>query len=107
MAKMAAWFLKIFTTLSLFFAKFVTRKFAILLSASTVLISMTVAVFTALHGAISGIASSITNPYILMGFGAVWPANADACLSVYFSARVTVWAYNFNKDLLQTYLGAI
>ena len=107
MFKIANWLFGIFTTLAGFFAQFVTRRFAIALAGTTVLIAMTSAVFAILHAAISTIAVSITNNYVLIGMTSVIPDNFEICVSVYFSTRVTVWAYNLNKDLMYMYLGGI
>lgn len=107
MFKMSQWFLGAFTTIAAFFAKFVTRRFAIALSGATVLIGMTATVWAVLHGLITGLIVSMTNPHLLMGFTALMPDNFEICISVYFSARMTLWAYNFNKDLMHMYLGGI
>ncbi len=107
MSSMASWFLGAFVTIASFFLKFVTRRFAIALAGTTVLIAMTLAVYGVMVGFLSGIVSSISNPYLLMGMSAVMPDNLEICISVYFSARITMWAYNFNKDLLGMYLGGI
>lgn len=107
MFKLAQWFLGAFTTIATFFAKFVTRRFAIALSGTTVLIAMTATTFAVIHGLIAGMAASITNPSLLIGMSALMPDNLEICISVYFSARVTLWAYNLNKDLLHMYMGGI
>lgn len=107
MFKLAQWLLGAFTTVAAFFAKFVTRRFAIALSGTTVMIAMTAAVFAAIHALVAGLAISITNQHVLMGMSALMPDNLEICISVYFSARMTLWAYNLNKDLLQMYLGGI
>lgn len=107
MMKLASWLLGAFTTVAAFFAKFVTRRFAIVLSGVTVFLAMTASVFAAIHSMIAGAAASISNPHVLMGMSAVMPDNFELCIAVYFSAKLTLWAYNLNKDLLQMYLGGI
>lgn len=107
MFKFANWLLGIFTTLAGFFAQFVTRRFAIALAGTTVLLGMTATVFGILHAAIAGLVMSITSNYVLIGMTSLIPDNFEICLSVYFSSRVTVWAYNLNKDLMFMYLGGI
>lgn len=107
MSALATFFLGIFSTLAGFFLKFVTRRFAIALAGTTVLIAMTAVVFAAIHALIASMAVVITNQYLLMGFTALLPDNFEICISVYFSARMTIWAYNLNKDILMMYLGGI
>jgi hypothetical protein len=107
MTMMANWFLGIFTTLATFFAKYVGRRFAIALTGTTALLAMTGAMYAALVGLISGMVAQISNPYVLIGMSAVMPDNFELCISVYFAARIIMWAYNFNKDLLHMYLGGI
>lgn len=107
MLKLAQWLLGAFTTIAAFFAKFVTRRFAIALAGTTVMIAMTATVFAVIHGLIAGMAITISNQYLLMGITALLPDNFEICVSVYFSARMTLWAYNLNKDLMFMYLGGI
>lgn len=107
MFKLAQWFLGAFTTIATFFAKFVTRRFAIALSGTTVLIAMTATTFAVIHGLVAGMASTISSQPILMGMSALMPDNLEICISVYYSARITLWAFNFNKDLLHMYMGGI
>lgn len=107
MFKLAHWFLGAFTTIAAFFAKFVTRRFAVAIAVTTVMIAMTATVFAVIHGLIAGMAVAISNQYLLMGITALMPDNLEICISVYFSARVTLWAYNLNKDLMYMYLGGI
>lgn len=107
MFRFANWFLTAFTTIAAFFAKFVTRRFAIALAATTVLVAMTATVFGLIKAMIAGMAVLITNQYVLMGISSLIPVNFEICISVYFAARLTLWAYNFNKDLMHMYLGGI
>ncbi|WP_454871309.1 DUF5455 family protein [Pseudomonas mohnii] len=110
MFNLAKFFLGAFTTVAGWFMGMFSRKTAIALAVTTVILAMTTALSLALKGAIAALqiyATPVVPASFFVGFGALCPENADVCLTAMFSARVTVWAYNFNKDLLKMYLGGI
>lgn len=110
MLNLAKFFLGAFTTLAGWFTGMFSRKTAIALAVTTVIIGMTAALSIALKGAIAALqvyATPVVPASFFIGFGALCPDNADVCLTAMFSARVTLWAYNFNKDILKMYLGGI
>lgn len=107
MFKFATWLVGWIGTLGAFFAKYLTRRFAVTAAFVAALVAMTLALFVAVKGLVIAVALSITNPYILLGFTAVMPANAPLLLSAYVSSRVIWWAYNFNRDTAHFYFGGV
>lgn len=110
MFNLAKFFLGAFTTIAGWFMGLFSRKTAIALAVTTVIIGMTAALSLALKAAIATLqvyATPVVPAAFFAGFGPLMPENTDVCLTAMFSARVTVWAYNFNKDLLKMYLGGI
>ncbi|MNG08717.1 hypothetical protein D3C84_920950 [compost metagenome] len=110
MSFLARWFLGVFTNVAGWFMAVFTRKTAIVLAVVTVIITMTVALATALKVALASLSqySTLAVPEpVLDGIAMLMPDNFEYCLTAMFSARVTLWAYNFNKDLIKMYLGGI
>lgn len=110
MTFLARWFLGVFTNVAGWFVAVFTRKTAIVLAAVTVIITMTVALATALKVALASLSqySTLVVPEpVLDGIAMLLPDNFEYCLTAMFSARVTLWAYNFNKDILKMYFGGL
>lgn len=110
MFNIAKFFLGAFTTAAGWFVGMVSRRTAIVLAVATVIIGMTTALSLTFKFLISGLSSYATlvvPPQVLMGLGMVIPENLEVCVAAMFSARIGLWAYRFNKDLLQMYLGGI
>jgi len=110
MPLLAGWFLTIFTNIAGFFLKFLSRRFAIVASVTAVIIGMTVALSLLLKGMLAGLAvyaNTVFPPTFVVGFASVMPENFEVCIGLMASTRVSIWAYNFNKDLLKMYLGGI
>lgn len=108
MFNLAKFFLGAFTTIAGLFTGLFSRKTAIALAVTTVIIAMTTALSLGLKASIAALqvyAMPAVPASFFAGFVALCPENADVCLTAMFSARLTVWAYNFNKDLLKLYLG--
>lgn len=72
-------------------------KVAILIS---VFLAMVVALLGAFKLLVAGVASQITNEYLLMVFWVIWPDNADLCISACLGADVAVWVYRVKLQLL-------
>ena len=104
--RIAQFFLGIFTSLTTFFKAYIAGRFVVAAAFSTVLIGMTAALFVAIKGLLLGVALTVSNPYMLLGMKAVMPANLPLVISVYFAARITIWAYLFNRKLINNLFGA-
>lgn len=110
MPLLAGWFLTIFTNVATLFLKFLSRRFAIVAAVTAVIISMTLALSLVLKGLLAGLAiyvNTVLPSTFVMGFASVMPNNFEFCIGIMASTKVTIWAYNFNKDLLKMYLGGI
>lgn len=103
----APFLLDVFLKLGMFFTRFITRRFAIALSVGTVFLSMVVGTWTVLTNLLNGIEFIISDHSLLLGIYSVLPSNFEMVMSLYFSARLVVWAYNLNADLLKMYMGGI
>jgi len=71
-----------------------------------VLVSMTVAFFAALSAAAAG-AAVVMPAAVVNGAAAFLPSNTATVVAVYASSRLVLWAYHFNRDMLQMYMGGI
>ncbi|WP_420170662.1 DUF5455 family protein [Pseudomonas alloputida] len=107
---LAAWLLSVFTNVATWFLQFLSRRFAIVAAVTTVIVGMTVALSLLLKSfllSISVYANTLFPPSFVIGFASVMPENFEACIALMASTRISIWAYNFNKDLLKMYLGGI
>ena len=104
MTYFATFFTGIFSTISAYLLKFVSRKFALALTGVTVFLAMLLSVFLALKALVLTLVVTISNQYLLLGITALIPDNFELCLSAYFSSRITLWAYNLNKDIVVKYM---
>lgn len=110
MFNIAKFFLGALTTLGGMFAGLFGRRTAVTLAVVTAIIAMTTALSVALKAiltSISAYATPVLPQVFLDGIAAFYPQNLEVCLGAMFSARVAIWAYNFNKEILKTYLGGV
>lgn len=110
MFNIAKFFLGAFTTLGGMFAGLFGRRTAVTVAVVTAIIAMTTALSVALKATLSSLAvyaTPVVPQAFLDGLSPFYPDNLEVCLGAMFSARVAVWAYNFNKEILKTYLGGV
>lgn len=103
MSKLAAFLLIVFTSCFDFIAKYFSRKVAIGATSVAAMLSVTTAFYLTIKGLVNFSVSQITNEYLLMGFYACWPDNADACIAICLSADVIAFMYRYNTDLLKIF----
>jgi Family of unknown function (DUF5455) len=88
---------KLFDWLATFVGKKVVMGTAILTTSATLMLAFWIAIkFLML-----GVMSTITNTYFLQAFYALWPSNAELCLSAYWTAQVTAFIYREHRDNLR------
>lgn len=58
-------------------------------------IALTLALASLLTSLITGITSSLSDSWLLQGFGFLLPWNTSLCVSAYVSARVGKWMHDF------------
>ncbi|MDC7718651.1 DUF5455 family protein [Vogesella sp. DC21W] len=55
--------------------------------------------YTLLKGLAAGLVYTITNEWVLMGMGILWPSNAEACITAILTAEMAVYVFRFKKNI--------
>ena len=105
MGLLATFFLGWFSTFASAFATQITRRWAIALAVSTVLITITAAFFIAMKAMVVALQATLPTELLIVA-GAFIPSNAMGCVATYGAARLVYWAYHFNRDLIGYYMTA-
>lgn len=96
-AFLIAAFGKVFDYLLAFVGKKVAAGAAVLATS----LALLTAFYVATKLLITGLMTQVTNPYILQGFYAFWPDNAELCISAYWTAQVTAFIYREHRENLK------
>jgi len=87
----------LFVGIAEFFAKWITRKVAVIGAGIAVMASITAALFLALSAVIAGIAVTFPmNPALATGIWILIPDNATACIAAMLGWDVTLHVYRLN-----------
>lgn len=90
----------IFTAVFAYFAKFLTKRVAVVLAAVALIVGATTA-FIALITGLSNAISVTLPPYISLAVQLVVPENTSLCISTLITARLSRWAYEWNVRVIQ------
>lgn len=93
MALFANFLVSVFGGLFTFFASYFTKKVAVGAAVSATLLAVTVAFYATVRGLVNGLAFSITNEWLLMGFWSILPSNFVSCITIIFAAEVAAFLY--------------
>ena len=55
--------------------------------------------YTLLKGLAAGLVYTITNEWVLMGMGILWPSNAEACITAILTAEMALYVFRFKKNI--------
>lgn len=89
-----------FSTMVVFFTKFLSRRFALAFAMIALIVSLTVAFIAVLQGFVSLIEYAAPS-YVTVAMALFLPSNFKACLSVAVSAKLAAWAYSWNVKMIQ------
>jgi hypothetical protein len=95
------WLSTIFTSIFSIFAAWLTARTAAIAAVVAVSLSLTVALFLAIKLLVVGLMVAVTYEPLVMGFWAVWPSNAEACIAACFGADVAVFLYRYKVSLVE------
>ena len=101
MQYLATFLIAAFSQLFGYFATYVGKKVAIggaIVASSLVLLT---AFYVALKALVVGLIHQVTNQTLLMAFYAVWPSNAELCLSAYWTAQLVAFIYREHRENLR------
>ncbi|HZX31566.1 MAG TPA: DUF5455 family protein [Rhodocyclaceae bacterium] len=101
MQLLSAFLTAAFSKLFEFFATYVGKKVAIggaVVATSLVLLT---AFWVVIRALVAGLIHQVSNPQMLMAFYALWPSNAEACLSAYWTAQLMAFVYREHRENLR------
>lgn len=94
-----------FAGLFAWFMTFITKRFAIVAAGLAIIVGLTAGLYAALGGLVSALAQTL--PSELVGHvGLFVPSNLSACISIYISARLLRWAYDWNVKIVMAKMAA-
>lgn len=104
MGLVAQFLTALFSNLLVYLSSRVTKRVGMAIFTITVITSLSLALYLLIKGLVAGIVMYITNEWILMGMGILWPSNAEACISAIFTAELAVYIFRHKK---RVYWGTI
>ncbi len=97
MGLIAQFLTALFSNLLVWFSSRVTKQVGMTIFAITVITSLSLALYLSIKGLVAGLVMYITNEWILMGMGLLWPSNAEACITAIFTAELAVYIYRHKR----------
>lgn len=104
MGFLAQFLTALFSNLLVWLSSRVTKRVGMAIFTITVITSLSLALYLLIKGLVAGLVMYITNEWILMGMGILWPSNAEACISAIFTAELAVYIFRHKK---RVYWGTI
>jgi hypothetical protein len=93
MSALARFLMNAFGQLVTSISLLVSAKVAVGGAAIAVSLVLLTAFYVAMKLLVLGLTFTISNQYLLMGFYMIWPSNAELCISIYWTARLTLFLY--------------
>jgi len=101
MNAIAQFLLTVFGGLFAWIAKKWGAGLALKLTAATALLAATVALFSAVQAVVQISIAQIDNEYLLMGFYALWPANASTCIAFCIGVDLAAFIFSYKAELIR------
>lgn len=98
---LAGFLVSAFVELLKFFSTRFAAKTALGLAYVASLGTITLALYVTIKGLILALTGSITNEWLLIGFYAVWPANAELCISSLITANFAAYMFRHYSTALR------
>lgn len=96
---LASFLMSAFNALLVYLSQRFTKKIGMALFSIGVISSLAIAFYTLIKGLVVGITYSITNEWILMGMGILWPPNAEPCITAILTADIAAYVFRFKKSV--------
>lgn len=90
----------LFASVFSYFAQYLTKRIALVVTVIAVLVTLTASMFTALQAIITGLSYAVPAS-ISEGMALLIPDNALPCLTAVISAHVIRYVYDWNVRILQ------
>lgn len=101
MQYLAGFLIAVFGKIFDYLATYVSKKIALGSAVVATSLALMTAFWLALKLLVAGLVHQVTNQSLLMAFYAVWPSNAELCLSVYWTAQLTAFIYREHRENLR------
>lgn len=101
MSYLATFLVSVFSGFFTWLAQYFSKKTAFAVTLGATGLSMTIAFYVAIKLLVSGLVYTISNQYLLMGFWALWPDNADICIAACLSADVAAFVYRYKMKMIE------
>ncbi len=93
MGALASFLVSVFGSAFGFLATYFGKKVAIGTAVGVTLLAVTTAFYLAIKLLVVGLVSQVSNQWFLMAFYAIWPSNAELCISACVAADVAAFLY--------------
>ena len=97
---LAAFLASVFGSIFTVLVKHFTHRVAMALTITAAVLAVTLAFYVSIKLLVSGVTRLIDNHYLLMAFWALWPDNADLCISACFGADVAAFIYRYKLKVV-------
>lgn len=94
---LASFLVSIFGSLLSYLTSRFAKSIAITIATVAIITGLASGLYYLLRSLTSGIAASVTNEWVLIGMGIVWPHNAEACVAAIAAAELAVYIYRLKK----------
>lgn len=94
---LAGFLMSAFNALLVYLSNRFTKTIGMAIFTAGVLSTLAVGFYVLLKGLVAGISYSITNEWVLMGMGILWPSNAEACITAILTAELAAYVFRYKK----------
>lgn len=101
MQYLAGFLVAVFGKLLDYFATYVGKKVAVGGAIIATSLGLLTAFWLAMKALVVGLVHQVTNQHLLMAFYAIWPSNAELCLSAYWTAQLVAFIYREHRENLR------
>lgn len=98
---LAAFLIAAFGKLFDFLLQFLGKKIAVGAAVIATSLLLLTGFYLAIKLLVVGLVYQISNQHVLMAFYAIWPSNAELCISAYWTAQVTAFIYREHRENLK------
>ena len=95
---LAAFIGSILSGLISFFARYFSKKWAVLAAVIVAITATTVTFIALIEGLMAGITTAAPS---MAGWGLLLPDNLSACVAAYITARIAKWVYYWHTTVIQ------
>lgn len=96
---LAQFLLQAVNALLTYLASRFTKKIGMAIFTITVVVTLSLSLFLLLKSLVFGLEYFITDKYVLMVMTALWPSNAEACVTAILTADLAVYIFRFKRKI--------